>query len=663
MMPKTSNLLNKCVCCSIQLESDTEYQEHLKSFHNIDEDLSLNFIINKTVIEKILNPTEEFISSLPSMDELENANEKSYPVRSATDLQNIKEGSTISDHDYIGNGKMSRTIQGSLSNIRQRGGLRYQPVMQAVTLQGFQCVLCERQAWKWDLFVEHMQSKHGSGLQGNNSPSSTISEKEAEKMSESTKDDSLILSAFREISNESEADKSSKEVTKTKVQNDPIEFIMPIPDSDTGNKTTSQKDDKDDKTKSLLELNNSFLSQRTITAAESRIKVTPRKFTLSLLNITANTSDASDKQAKETKEGEEEDKVKSAAKEARIKKQMEELLPEKFKTEPSITQRKENAIAVETESSAGAQKKNVIVVDKSLINKSLGGEVKIAVSTVSKEDSAGETSDLVGEALATSGVDQSYSGFIQDVSETDNTEKTDLKSGDRTCVLCSKTFYNHRSDIITQTADDPDGHKQLSCCVCEKRFYKHRADDLRKHLDAVHRNYRPFICRLCDVSFVSECRLKSHKKTWSHKEKFAALSSEIQEEFSDLVSQDVNLDDNQISADTLGGMRKNIHGKIDSGNVLNCPSCNESFTEKLTLMEHIEYYHRNTCTECWKTFSSIRNLRKHSKRHGKAEICVLPHIFKFCSMLLCACEIIRICRELKFSAFQRWFRIENWTIF
>ena len=160
------------------------------------------------------------------------------------------------------------------------------------------------------------------------------------------------------------------------------------------------------------------------------------------------------------------------------------------------------------------------------------------------------------------------------------------------------------------------------------RFYKHRADDLRKHLDAVHRNYRPFICRLCDVSFVSECRLKSHKKTWSHKEKFAALSSEIQEEFSDLVSQDVNLDDNQISADTLGGMRKNIHGKIDSGNVLNCPSCNESFTEKLALMEHIEYYHRNTCTECWKTFSSLRNLRKHLKRHGKAEICVLLNIVK-----------------------------------
>ncbi len=134
----TGTQASKCMCCSVELQSVADYQEHLTSVHNIDSDLALSFMAKKSLIEKILDPSAKLVPSVPNVNEpgysVPNMNELGYSgVKSGTEFEapSTTEGTTATDHDYLGGGpkiimEVSSDDQNSNApKTREKNGLRY----------------------------------------------------------------------------------------------------------------------------------------------------------------------------------------------------------------------------------------------------------------------------------------------------------------------------------------------------------------------------------------------------------------------------------------------------------------------------------------------------------------------------------------------------------
>lgn len=114
---------------------------------------------------------------------------------------------------------------------------------------------------------------------------------------------------------------------------------------------------------------------------------------------------------------------------------------------------------------------------------------------------------------------------------------------------------------------DGQRNSQYSCTHCKRPF--NRKYDLRRHVESVHENRKPFQCQICSFSFSQRTHLKEHTLTFHEKGK---LVCEIcQKSFG--------------SASRLRRHRENVHFNIHQHV---CEYCEKSYKERSHMTKHRE---------------------------------------------------------------------------
>lgn len=235
----------------------------------------------------------------------------------------------------------------------------------------------------------------------------------------------------------------------------------------------------------------------------------------------------------------------------------------------------------------------------------------------------------------------------------------------------SVDHLSHGDNLIREfdTAMDGDALKQFFCTECNMSFINKAG--LIGHM-RVHSTDHPFNCKICKKGFWNRILLRNHNKkcrlgqsTTKHME--APLKAEI-----DFALNDVLVFKDGPTESGTGVLQTNFSCKDDleespkdsNGNQVQsssnkekktvqyqCSECDQSFTDGLLLISHLEEHgrqeqekKRNTCVKCGRMCISQASLEKHLKTHGFDEEYPCPDCPKI-SHTLAELEIHRTCHD------------------
>jgi len=181
------------------------------------------------------------------------------------------------------------------------------------------------------------------------------------------------------------------------------------------------------------------------------------------------------------------------------------------------------------------------------------------------------------------------------------------------CNYCEALSFSKKVDLKKHVDAVHKNLKLHKCEYCDKSFT--RKGDLKKHVDAVHKNLKPNKCEICDTSFSHKGHLKRHvdavhKNLKPHKCEICDKSFSLKKDLKQHVD----------------GVHKNLKSH-------KCEICEFSFSRISYLKTHVDGVHKNLkphkCEYCDLSFSQKGNLKKHvddvhkNLKSHKCEICEL----------------------------------------
>ena len=192
--------------------------------------------------------------------------------------------------------------------------------------------------------------------------------------------------------------------------------------------------------------------------------------------------------------------------------------------------------------------------------------------------------------------------------------------------------------------DDAE-EKPFPCSFCNLRF-KNRSG-LSGHL-RIHLKSAPFSCLKCKKGFWNKNQQRSHLRKCKRLEKFSKKNVGLKS--SDTISSEIDSAQNDSVLVFKEGSKTTYRGtgvlqttfsckdnsedspqedQVQSSSVekkavhYQCSECDQSFTDGLLLISHLEDHgrveqekNRNTCPECGKVCNNGANLNRHMKVHG-----------------------------------------------
>ncbi len=180
----------RCLCCPLKIQTVTEYQQHLITFHKMDGEFAINFVSKRIVIEQIMDSTGTFlcrncgisltskggpsssICNVAESDTTDTNSAGSPEIEKATDFISSLElkGENI-DHegDPVENG------------MQEKDGLKYRSLVMPCLQPGrsqepvpvYACVLCSKFTRLWSEFKTHMSVCHSQAGNSNDSVACT----------------------------------------------------------------------------------------------------------------------------------------------------------------------------------------------------------------------------------------------------------------------------------------------------------------------------------------------------------------------------------------------------------------------------------------------------------------------------------------------------------
>ena len=172
-------------------------------------------------------------------------------------------------------------------------------------------------------------------------------------------------------------------------------------------------------------------------------------------------------------------------------------------------------------------------------------------------------------------------------------------------LLCEfkQEFDEHDGDdLVARNGGLGDRRsRSFQCSVCNKIFT--RNDALKKHVLAVHENFKPFQFEFCEKSFIDNSSLKRHLTTHGQKPYHC-----------DYCEKNFNQSD---------ALKKHVEASHDTAKELICSFCQKVFDRRFALKAHIQAVHERLtpfkCELCDRAFALRGYLQKHIlSKHKKS---------------------------------------------
>ena len=183
----------------------------------------------------------------------------------------------------------------------------------------------------------------------------------------------------------------------------------------------------------------------------------------------------------------------------------------------------------------------------------------------------------------------------------------DLQLGNRNMKVEEvHAFQEPSSEAKTNEVSEEDTKINIisgfKCDHCGKKF-SHQSK-LTIHVNAVHFNWRPFNCEICEATFKRKDGLKKHKESIHAKEESSFPCNECNSSFKRM--------------DHLENHVNRMHLNIKPLHKVSCTflECDKTFECQSHLNRHVNSIHLDkaesyTCSSCTKTFSSQGQLNRH----------------------------------------------------
>ena len=173
------------------------------------------------------------------------------------------------------------------------------------------------------------------------------------------------------------------------------------------------------------------------------------------------------------------------------------------------------------------------------------------------------------------------------------------------CQICPSAFNNEGHLKVHVRGQHMDDKHQ--CLQCKKLFnYKHH---LKKHIEEVHLG-KIYECEVCKHKVSSKSAFQYHINT-VHKE----------------IDFKCKVDECDFKAKAKNALQLHVRSFHQGEKNFHCSLCNYKSFRKHDLKNHIENIHEDPkkCPTCGKFYSSNKGLQRHKKIHNEN-----MHIMKFC---------------------------------
>ena len=234
--------------------------------------------------------------------------------------------------------------------------------------------------------------------------------------------------------------------------------------------------------------------------------------------------------------------------------------------------------------------------------------------------------ELKTQSLSKQNDHSAFKKEFQPVQNINSGLEINISSNYFSCTLCRKIFSSKHA--LSKHTSNHKREKRSRCSLCEKAFYTNK--DVIRHINAVHKNLRPFSCTVCSVSFTEKSKLNKHVKTQRHKmaeictDSYSVSPQEIKTGFQSLQNymfeskhstHSPSLDDNKAETPPLQGddngksnVTQNIRSEASAKQKpFSCSLCNQSFLRKYSVIKHINSVHKklkpHSCPLCNKSFT------------------------------------------------------------
>ena len=215
-------------------------------------------------------------------------------------------------------------------------------------------------------------------------------------------------------------------------------------------------------------------------------------------------------------------------------------------------------------------------------------------------------------------------------------DKFHLDKDDYHCKICSKTFKVIKSlrRHIIEVHFGIRNIKYIKCDHCPKSFVTSAV--LRGHVNSMHLKLK-HSCSMCNVTFAYDQGLQRHMKTFHYGEK-KFICSFCQKSFCLKAhlkrhEEEIHLKIKHVTCDecdkvfackrSLLQHMKSVHNK-KKDEMIKCTFCDKTIC-KASMSRHLKLIHRDEenfkCEFCDKEFSSISDVKSHTKIHQVDSFC------------------------------------------
>ena len=233
----------------------------------------------------------------------------------------------------------------------------------------------------------------------------------------------------------------------------------------------------------------------------------------------------------------------------------------------------------------------------------------------------------------------------------EDNSQTQIETSNNHWLIVPKLTESTEGALYKHATQTYRREKQATCHLCQKMFYTNK--DVIRHINAVHKNIRPYSCFVCHVSFKEKSKLTKHLKTNRHKtaemsagsknvsqhdgelktepsfqivdgfkdtsqseqnnisESNVASTSQWNNKSGEGVSIQIKTEQSPQPEDEEGNKLKhqsqqNNGGRVQSKKkILSCHECGHQFKKRYNLERHLNSVHKKPgfwCTFCGKSF-------------------------------------------------------------